>query len=275
MKITDLSGKDLDAFEPEHGGVYRNLPNEMYHGLRSWVSSSVLKTLLRSYEYYLYSRQQEKVASAPMEKGSAFHSAVEGFIRDGNTRQFDREVVTFSGKMVGSKEWHKTKLENPGCYVLSQTDRDEALLMASNVYRAGKDLRMWRDGETELSFFWIDQETKVRCKARCDFVSISNGLIVDHKSSKDISEVQFRRSVFNFHYDLSAAMYVEGVRVCTGVAPNFVLFAAANTPPHEVQPYVMDDDFMAKGLGEFRNTLSMLADPPVEKTEIRVLALGG
>ncbi len=52
LNIIDLSGTDFDIWEPESGKCYANLPNEIYHGLKDWNGSSMLKHGLRSVESY-------------------------------------------------------------------------------------------------------------------------------------------------------------------------------------------------------------------------------
>lgn len=274
MQIIDLKGTDLSQFSPQAGCIYRNLPNELYHGLLDWLSSSGLKKVLRSVEYFYHCSIEDRSPSIALERGSAFHSGVEGLINKGNMDQFEREVKSHKDKTIATKDWHQVKSDNPGCYVIPAADRVDAYQMAERAYGYGKRLRLWINGHTELSFFWIDAITGIKCKVRTDFISFSRGIIVDHKSTKSIDPSEFKSSIFKYNYDLSAGMYIDGVLQCSGVLIDHFLFNCVNnTAPFETAVYEMGQNLIKRGISRYRDCLEKLAskqpEPHIEKLDIK------
>jgi hypothetical protein len=116
-------------------------------------------------------------------------------------------------------------------------------------------------GKAELSAFWTDPDTGIKCKCRPDFL-MSNGEtltgILDVKSTLDASSSGFSRSIGKFGYDIQAAFYIDGVKAVTGLELPFFYLAAEKTAPHAVAMYRASDAMVETGRKKYRAALELL-----------------
>ena len=115
------------------------------------------------------------------------------------------------------------------------------------------------DGETEVAFFWTDELTGEKCKIRLDRLRWINGvpIIVDYKSTTDASPEKFSRDCLKFGYYFQAAMYCEGVRICTGKEPRFLFIAQEKTAPFAVNIMEPDSLCLRYGYDQFRELMGI------------------
>ena len=95
----------------------------------------------------------------------------------------------------------------------------------------------FRDGEAEKTIVWRDRD--VLCRARLDY--LAGDVIYDYKStSASAAPGAWSKSMFNFGYDLQAAMYLRGsgaTRFCFAVQETF--------EPYAVQTFELAPDTLA------------------------------
>ena len=112
----------------------------------------------------------------------------------------------------------------------------------------------------ENSLFWVDRETGIQLKCRPDLLSPALACF-DVKSTKDASPGEFDRSVYNFGYHFSAAMYLDGITQVTGEPlSHFVFLCVEKTAPYCTAAYALDEDAMALGRKQYRRALETLAE---------------
>jgi exodeoxyribonuclease VIII len=247
-----------DGIEPEPGKCYSGMPNETYHGFKDWWSSSNLKHTQRSVESFYYELEQPHKATLALERGSAFHVAMEGLATKGNFELFDSLVLECPTKTILTKAWQALKDGNPDCYALPEPEYYAVGDMAASLYNKAAPFRFFVEGWPELSFFWIDEETKFKLKCRPDWLRPDGDVwvVLDYKTSKNHQLEAFRKDVVNFGYHFSAAMYCEGVDAVTGISvENFRWLVVANTPPHECACYMPESFTCAEGYAQFRKSL--------------------
>lgn len=120
-------------------------------------------------------------------------------------------------------KWREWEKDNPGVEVVSQTDYDKgascasALLLhpvLSHRYAKTEEHRMLN----EITFTYIDPQTKRRIKARLDSIRIYEDhiWIGDIKTALDAGdgESHFGKSIANFDYIVQAAFYHDAVWYC-------------------------------------------------------------
>ena len=121
-----------------------------------------------------------------------------------------------------------------------------------------------RQGEAEVSVFWIDAETGIYCKARPDFVhALPDGrdILLDLKTTADESPAGFARIAANLGYYRQDAHYRAGWQAATGREVAAFLFAAVSAaPPVLAVPYLLDDEALELGERERRRLLARYAD---------------
>nr|WP_246256671.1 PD-(D/E)XK nuclease-like domain-containing protein [Isoptericola halotolerans] len=107
-------------------------------------------------------------------------------------------------------------------------------------------------GEPEVSLFWDDPETGVRCKGRLDYWHCS-GVVVDLKSTGRTADP---RRIDRLSYDLGwhqqAAHYMAGVEWAMGERPRFIHVVLEVDAPHFVSVVELDDEYLADGAADVR-----------------------
>jgi len=254
-----------EGMTPEAGKIYSGMPNESYHGFREWNGSSMLKHALRSVESFLYEKEQEPKSTLALERGGAFHLCLEGLTQGKGMEFYQDNVLPCPTKTILTKSWYAEKEANSGCYCLPEAERDAVATMSLNIHAKGSRLKLFDSGFAELSFFWIDEKTGIKCKARTDWIDFGeqsgNQFILDYKSTKNHKRKGFDREMLNYGYHFSAAFYMEGVRQVTGLPfDDFTVAACANTPPHEVRFYPVGRDSLDEGRSLFQDCLWKIAN---------------
>jgi hypothetical protein len=88
-------------------------------------------------------------------------------------------------------------------------------------------------GTRELSIYWRDERTGVKCRARPD--CFLEGVVFDLKKTQDARPSEFTKSVARYSYDFQAAFHLEGLRRFTGREDfTFILIAVEEARPHGV-----------------------------------------
>lgn len=243
---------------PEAGKCYSGMPNEHYHSLKEWQSSSNLKNADRSLEYHILKKTQPQEPTLALERGSAFHSAFECLADTEDLSGFDQMVKTFDGKTIPSKKWGEAKAIYPNCYVVPVEVYESVQIMAEKAFRIAKRTDFFNSGYSELSFFWIDEKTGLKCKCRPDWINFDEKIILDYKSSKDHRPKEFAKSVANFGYHISQAFYQSGVSSLTGEDFDFFFIVVNSSAPFEVAFYSLKDLSIKEGEYKVEELLSKI-----------------
>jgi hypothetical protein len=118
-------------------------------------------------------------------------------------------------------------------------------------------------GYSEVSIFWVDEETGVYCKARPDHVHPVDARavkLVDIKSTADESPHGFGRAAAAMGYHRQAAHYCAGFAAVTGLkVEDFVFAAVTSAPPVLAVPYVLTDEIAEQARDERRELLELYA----------------
>lgn len=232
------------------------LSHEAYHADRSAVSSSQLKLILRSPLHFQHGLQAPHVETSAMRIGTAIHTAL---LEPERFRNIYR-VAPEKGRSAADKlAFANYVTAHPDKILISRSEMDMVEAVQQAVARHQLASRILRMGQAETSIFWHDPETGIRCKCRPDLL-VSPWLILDIKTTEDASEEAFMRSCAQYRYDLSAAMYREGVWHATQKSLDFVFLAVEKKPPFAVALYRASDQFLEHGDMLFRRTLSTLKD---------------
>lgn len=246
--------------------IIHSLSNAEYHALPS-VSSSMLKTILRSPAHYAdayLSEKPRKEPTASMVLGSLTHTL---FLEP---EQFNSEYIIATAWDARTKEGKAVRdaflAAAEGKTVITQEQHDTARMMAKAL-RGHAINEAMTDGNAEASIFWTDDHTGLACRIRPDYhIAPSDvwpaGLIIDVKSTDDARAEAFARTCVNFGYDLSAAMYCDGFQqhYVTTEPPLFLLLVVERDSPHAVACYECSPEMLDKGNEKYRKAMQLLAD---------------
>lgn len=246
LKLSEQSQAILEQLKITHQkgelqGVFRNIPNEVYHHPECpGVSKSNLDIIDDTYADYLHALESAKEEIKELDFkdkffiGNAFHMITlephlfnDQFCLEPVAPKCDRR--TKEGKAI-YKEWQKNvldpfELENQGKVRMPLGLWEELHVMRDACMSHPYLKELIENSEKEVTIFVKDEKTGLTLKCRLDMVNFDSNVICDLKSTLDASFLGFRRSVVKFKYDKQAAFYSDITRAATGQNFDF-LFGA-------------------------------------------------
>jgi exodeoxyribonuclease VIII len=198
---------------------------------------------------------QGKKDSQSMKMGRLFHA-----IMDGSFPQ-----IAVKGPAVKSRAeaaWKAFERENEGKVCLKPEEWDSLQRMASATrsFPPARDV-LERGGRYEVSFYWLDDLTDLECKCRPDFITDDYSTVVDFKTTVDPGHWAFREAAYRYHYYVSAAHTLAGVKACTGVEPERYLFVAQQSEsPWLTAVYQATADEIKLGQDLIKRTLQTIKE---------------
>ena len=241
-------------------GSYKCRPdvsNEDYHRDRTCVSCSGLKQILRSPAHYqAHLRGENRKETPTMALGTAIHTRLlEPY------RFFEDYIQSPHGDRR-SKKYKNFVEANPGKHILTpdQWLMLEGITQSVSTHKSARSLLL--SGLVEHTLIWEDPITGIWLKIRPDNLNndLDDGICTDIKSTEDASSFAFGRSSVTYDYDLQAAMYLEGLRICFGRDFDFCFLAIEKEPPYGISMYGAPATMLERGLRRYRYALNVLAN---------------
>lgn len=223
------------------------------------ISRSQLADLQRSPLHYWAKHVDPNRITVPLDSpalrfGTAVHTAVL------EPERF--EEVYAIGPQVASKASKAWK------DALAQTDRtlltpDEAhaidgIRRSLSGHRAASRALTGQAGQNEVTFISPDR-CGLDLKCRAD--RISEGWVIDLKTTQDASANAFAKSCANFGYHIQAAFYTRVIGTCMGMKPKgFAFVAVEKEPPYAVQVFKASQEMLDYGARQVDDLLEQLAE---------------
>ena len=239
----------------EHNTLIYDMSNDDYHAHQA-ISSSNCKDLLKSPWSYQHKRDNPTSQTPSMVFGSLVHALV-------------LEPSTFEARyFIADKPKRNTKdgkakyaelLQE--CATRTWVSRDDYLkasdmtcsLLASNTANL-----LLKGGSSEVAIFWQDRATGIECRAKCDYINLDAGYIVDLKTTSSLAnEKGFKSTLLKYQYHLSAAMYLEGFSQAIGSKLDFLFIVIESAPPYNFGVYKLGVDLLTQGSGLYRDALAV------------------
>jgi len=176
--------------------------NAEYHSAKEWLSSSSLKSILKSPAKF-YADLQEKpteVENGNFLEGSLLHSMVL------EEHQVSKEYAFFTGMRKAGKEFETFKEENPDKTIVSLGQHSRCKTY-KKAFEANKTaVNLLKGCETEYSI--CAELMGVKLKVRFDAINIEQRYGLDLKTSSfGVDHESFKMTMNQFGYGLSAALY--------------------------------------------------------------------
>ena len=229
-------------------GVY-DIPEDVYHSdpvPGGSLSASGAKKLLLPYcpAIFEHERKQPPEPTNAMELGSAAHKLVLGAGQEiaelpyknyrKNEAQDAAEAARTAGKLPLLTHEHET--------VKAMAARLRTHRMASALLNPARGL-------PEQSLFW--QADGIWKRARLDQMPDPRRwrlpVITDYKTCQRADRKSVAKAIADYSYHLSAAWYLEGFRLLTGCAAEFVLIFQQRTAPYLVFTCHLHPDALNRG----------------------------
>jgi len=215
---------------------------EAYHVKRlGELSNSGIKRLMRSPAHYkAWIEETEAVDTPALIFGRAFHCALlepERFAA-AYTVEPDFGDCRFKENKGRRDAW---RAENAGKESLSVEDGERIQSMLEAIREHPWARLAIRDGQSEVTLRWTDEQTGVECKARADYyVPGKAPFVLDVKTCEDASPKAFAKSIATYGYHVQHAHYCEGFRVRGNPLSNYLLLAVEHHAPFAVALYHID-----------------------------------
>ena len=119
---------------------------------------------------------------------------------------YNRYLIT-SADRRGTKEWKAAEEEANGREVIKQQDFDDALLMTNSLLEHDEAIH-YLNGKHQVSVFWTDELSGIKCKARPDCVGEH---LSDLKTSVSVSAWSFAKQAAELKYHWQDVWYSEGL----------------------------------------------------------------
>ena len=140
-------------------------------------------------------------------------------------------------------------------------DYKNMLAMLHAIHRHHLAGPLLQGAYTEQSYFWTDENGVLR-KCRTDSITWDGKYVVDLKTTDDVSEMGFGRTIAQRRYHVQAAWYLDILRSLYGDdAPNgWAFIAAQKTRPFDVAVHELTEEQIQVGRILYQRDLSMLLE---------------
>lgn len=257
--------------------------NEDYHADRDYVSSSQLKKAIDSHANYRYEMSKPRVETRwKKDNAMDFGSLVHCLLLEPEMLDKEFAFIDVEGRQFRSKE-DKAYLArlldlHKGKIILPNSAMPKAKICVESALSHPFFKKMLEcSGEAEMSGYFQDDFYSIPQRFRPDRKLYDlDGLpaILDVKTTGYFDNFA-KIAKWDLHYDLSAAMYVEGNKKVTGEADVPFYFGVVETvPPFRSAVYKASDRFLEAGFVKYRKALSNvnmangLTEPMVRYQEV-------
>ena len=227
-------------------GLYPDLPDATYREQTDWLSVSGAKKLLPPSCPAKFKATLGVEEHRPQfDVGKAFHSKVLG---DGP------EVI-----VVASDSWRSKAAQEArdaayaaGKVPLLAAEAEVVDAMAAAVLAHDTAPLLFKGGAAEVSAFWVDEATGVKCKARFDYLPEKQPdrrlIVPDLKSAVSADPGEFSRAAARFGYVMQQIHYSSALRhLGIDDDPAFLFVVVEKEAPHlvNVGQFAHEDDIKA------------------------------
>jgi hypothetical protein len=252
--------------------IERDEPAEVYHS-RDENGASMLEDFRDNRRYYraryIDRTHPGKEPTPAMLFGTMVHLLV--LEPDRFADMVADPMPDLSGNAPDGKKWNRRKGSDHEAWWQEELDKragkiaaDQKTLdrvtAAANAIKSHPVVASILDNDAgEVSHYWTDEETGLRCKCRVDW--LASNCAMDIKCAVDPSPAGFARRIVQLGYHRKLAHYLDGLQACHGEPVPLVHVAVEPEWPHRVGVYEIDDlrDGVALGRQQRREVLSQLA----------------
>jgi hypothetical protein len=212
---------------------------------REGISSTELKKIMVTPAHYRHWKDNPEETDTP---ALLFGRAAHKYILE--TYDFYNEFAVAPNcdrrTQEGKAKWLLFCDQSEGKDIITQ-EQFEQIDAMRNAMLATPFVSKLINGEHELSYFWTDEDTGLKCKCRPDSINHKLKIVVDYKTTDNAETEHFMKQAIRLGYDLQASYYLDGVKANTGEDYVFVFIAQEKKPPYAVNILQADDIFIRSG----------------------------
>ena len=240
---------NLQSLVDEFGAILvYDMPNEVYHMTKPFISASRLKKIKKSTAHFLTPDKSERkkhfdighAFELYLVEPSTFHESVAIF------REDERPELEKTFASTKNKQWKENFYTvNESKYIISYEDFQMILEMTKNCKNDPFIKEMLDKAKLQPSIFY-KTENSVYFKTRPDIVSFTKCgermNIIDIKTALDGSPQGFAKASANLDYPVQCGTQIMGVEKFFGKqVENYFYLVAEKESPYNATMYYVDD----------------------------------
>lgn len=237
--------------------IIENLTHAGYSRIDAEHSGCLQKALISPLAYH-YQKQQESLGLDEdrdmLRLGRATHTATL------EPHRFPAQYVCWSGGRRSGKLWDEYEAEAAANRrtILKEDQLDTAIAIAKSVRsHPVSGPMLTAKGRAELTIVWTHPRTGIRIKCRLDW--LSDALLLDLKTTRDVSPARFCSQAAQLGYHTQMALYTDAV-YAAGLRPVATkIVSVQSTAPHDVVVYSLDEDALGPGRERYEAALDLIA----------------
>ncbi len=249
-------------------GVHEDMPDTDYFKAPG-INKHSLDLIAESPARYWFEKLNPRPTTPAMILGRALHCLVlepdlfpARFIQDKYEGSQAKDAKLWRAEQIAQGLTPLSTKRDPDKGAWGASDWDEIHLMADSIRANPIASALLEGARTELTMFW--QDTNARgdgdptwrlCKGRADFYNEAHGLMGDIKTAADASFSGFARAVHDYRYEVQAAWYSDGAKLCDLRVDGFVFVVVEKTPPYLTACYTLPPDWLHQGRVKYRRDL--------------------
>ena len=149
----------------------------------------------------------------------------------------------------GKTDYEAFKMTNNDKIVISEEQFNSIKKMKNRICKIYGSLL--ENTIKEASFFAEDKEFGIVRKCRVDAYNEKTGLLIDLKTTSDISDYGIRKSILSYGYDIQADYYLDTVSMTGAKAKKFIFIFVEKKAPFMVR--AVEIDYSADMSNMFKN----------------------
>lgn len=241
----EVDDREIYTSAPTTPGVYRDLPEALYHGDKDSLSSTGVRQLVKAGGPAKH-RFGVREDNDDFDLGTAAHTLLLG---------------TGAGiEVVNAKTWQsnaakeaRTKARREGKVPLLTKQHEAVRAMVDAALSRPEVAALFPRGPTsvaELSAYAMDPGTWIMLRARFDYIIFlpdRHVRVRDYKTTKDASPRGFKKSAADYGYHVQNAHYVRVLEALGYIVDEFLLLAQEKVPPYLTCIHEFDAEAVAVG----------------------------
>ena len=248
----------------QQAGLY-DLDIDDYHSQRVCpgpsISSSGLRTVLRDCPavFYAFSDLNPKRFEKPQSKVFAFGRASHALVL--GEPEFNSKFIISPFDSFRTKESQLWRDEQTREIVRAE-EMDVINQMVAAQKQSAECMRAFTEGMPEKSLIWQDKETGVWLKSRPDWLPSkpAERFTTEYKTAESIKPRKLNNAVFDYGYEMQAALTVDAIEIVLGVKPLGIAHVVQEkSPPYLVDCRLFTDEQISFGRMQVRKALRIFA----------------
>lgn len=228
-------------------GHYKDLDSHEYHEDKGSYSRSTIMEFAKS-PYHYWAKYLNPLAPSPKRKkewdfGTAFHTMIlePHKFNDLFAPKPPKVLLKDVGRTAYEEyKKHVEDLETTNRIIISDDDYLDLCGMKESLLNHKQANELITDCLIEQSYFWIDEETELRVKARPDL--IDDYSYIDLKTVSDASERAYQNEMIKYGYHVQSAMVRDAIRTIYGkTIKTFFNICVEKSYPYCVVIYMIDE----------------------------------